>query len=131
MQLSNTAPKGKAERLSEIAGSYFFLALAHRKNGKFEHFLSCSEKYYGRAISEEPGSPVHRNNRALVREARGDFENAFLDFEAAKKLCNGDDVIRAAVGKNASKIEARLGIGKPGPLAEPIPEGIYMQSHYS
>ncbi len=131
MQLSNTAPRGKAERLSSVASSYFFLALGHRKNGKFFHFLGRSEKYYGIAISEEPGSPVHLNNRALVREAGGDFEKAFLDFEAAKKLCGGNGGIRESVEKNAARTMAKLGIEKPGPLAEPVSEGIYTGSHYS
>jgi len=131
MQTSNAVPKSKAERLSAIASAYFFLALEHRRNGKFDYFLQRSESLHGLAIKEEPNSPVHRNNRALVHEARGDFESAFLDFEAAKKLCNGNDSLRAAVEKNASRTEAMLGIEAYGPLAESIQIGIYAYSHYS
>ena len=123
MQRSNVARKSNAERLSSIASDYFFLALEHRRNGKFEHFLSRSEKLHGLAIKEEPKSPVHRNNRALVREVGGNFKGALFDFKAAKKRCNGDDILRAAVERNARKTEARLGSGKQDPLAEPIQIG--------
>jgi len=123
MQKSNVARASRAEKLSKIASAYFFLALEHRRNGKFEQFLGRSEKLHGLAIKEEPGSPVHRNNRALVREAKGDFEAAFLDFKAAKRLCNGDDCLRATVEKNALKTEARLGIETQRLLAESIQIG--------
>ncbi|MFA5929909.1 MAG: hypothetical protein WC861_03435 [Candidatus Micrarchaeia archaeon] len=119
MQTRSATPKGKAERLSAIASSYFFLALEHRRNGKFVHFLERAEALHGLAAKEEPSSPVHLNNRALVREAREDFEGAFLDFKAAEKLCNGNDRLRAAVENNALKTETRLGIEKQGPIAEP------------
>ena len=130
MQKSNVARASKGEKLSRIADAYFFLALEYRRNGKFEHFISRSEKLHSLAIKEEPNSPAHRNNRALVREARGDFEAAFLDFRAAKQLCNGDESLRAAVEKNALKTERKLGIEKQEPLAEPIQKGIYVHSHY-
>jgi hypothetical protein len=123
MQKSGEAPKSKAERISSMACSYFFLALEHRRNGKFDYFLQRSEALHSRAMEEEPSSPVHLNNRALVREAIGDFAGAFLAFKAAKKLCNGNDPLRAVVEKNASGTEAHLGFGARAPIAEPIQEG--------
>ena len=120
MQASNAVRAGKAERLSSIASAYFFLALEHRKNGKFEHFLGRSEKLHSLAIKEEPNSPVHRNNRALVREAKGDFEAAFLDFRAAKRLCNGDASQAKVVEQNSLKTRKRISPERQGLLAESI-----------
>jgi|GEM_PF-3912794 len=130
MQKISAVRENRGERLSRIATAYFFLALDHRRNGKFEHFISRSEKLHSLAINEEPDSPAHRNNRALVREARGEFEAAFLDFRAAKQLCNGNESLRAAVEKNAMKTERKLGIEERAPLLEPIQIGIYTNSHY-
>ncbi len=123
MQKSNVARASRAEKLSKIANAYFFLALDHRRNGKFEHFISRSEKLYSLAINEEPGSPVHRNNRALVREAKGDFESAFLDFRAAKRLCNGNASQANVVEQNSLKTKARISPEKQELLVEPIQIG--------
>ena len=123
MQKISAVRASRPERLSKIANAYFFLALDHSRNGKFEHFLSRSERLHGLAIEEAPDSPAHRNNRALVREAKGDFEAAFLDFRAAKRLCNGNDSLREAVERNALKTEEKISPGRQKLLVESIRTG--------
>jgi len=110
MQTNSITRPNRAEKFSKIAGAYFKLAVEHKGNGKFEHFLLRAEKLYGIAINEEPNSLAHRNNRALVRKANGDFEGAFLDFEAAKKLCNGNKEQLGDVEKNLQQIYDRTGV---------------------
>lgn len=124
MQTSSKACAGRAEKLSRIAGACFFLALERRGKGKSEHFLKRAEAFHGLAVKEEPNSPVHRNNRALVREAKGDFEAAFLDFEAAKKLCNGNAVQRGVVEQNSLKTMEMIAPERRKLLAESIQIGI-------
>jgi hypothetical protein len=114
------ARRPRSERLSVAAGGYFFLGIEHRKNGRMEHFLKRSEKLYSLAAEADTSSIVPRNNRALVREALGDFEGAFLDFEAAKRLCNGNAEQKGVVERNSGNTCARISIGRRKLLLESI-----------
>ena len=109
----------QSERISEIACKCFFRAL-NQRGDDVQHHLLRAERLYGIAIDAEPRSAVYRNNRALVREVKGDFEAAFLDFAAAKRLCNGNAEQASVVEQNSLKVRERISPERQSALAEPI-----------
>jgi len=119
MQKTKPQVASQPERISEIACSCFFRAL-NQRGEKVQHYLLLAEKWYGIAMEKEPHSPVPRNNRALVREVKGDFEAAFLDFAAAKRLCNGNADQASVVEQNSLKVRERISPERQLALLESI-----------
>jgi len=123
MQAKGAVGANRARRFSRIANDCFFLALGSGKD-KIDHFLARSEKFCSLAVEEDPASPIYRNNRALVRAGRDDFEGAFLDFEAAKRLCRGNEERIAVVERNSQTACDRIGAERRKHLLKSIPIGI-------
>ncbi|MFA6213855.1 MAG: hypothetical protein WC717_01115 [Candidatus Micrarchaeia archaeon] len=113
------------ERMLRLANGYFLHATTFFRSGeKYGVMLGRAIRLYDAAIAESPRKAALYNNRALVHEINGDFESAFLDFEAAKRLCNGNRAQAEMYEMNSLETAGRIDPKRQKALAESIQMGI-------